>query len=109
MEVRKPGGVNLWPMFSFDLGFVFVILILCSFGLQVAGLQATLRNLETGMTVDSLNMTREERRLMYASGRGPTQSSVKAAREGSTRQREIDPTNLDVTNQSLPRHPNVRT
>ncbi|KAJ8035607.1 Sperm-associated antigen 16 protein [Holothuria leucospilota] len=73
---------------------------------QVAGLQATLRNLETGMTVDSLNMTREERRLMYASGRGPTQSSVKAAREGSTRQREIDPTNLDVTNQSLPRHPN---
>ncbi|PIK38766.1 putative sperm-associated antigen 16 protein [Apostichopus japonicus] len=72
---------------------------------QVAGLQATLRNLETATMFNSQNMTREERRLMYASGEGPTQSAVKTAKEGSSCRYEVDPSNLDVTNQELPRHP----
>lgn len=44
---------------------------------------------------------------MYASGEGPTQSAVKTAKEGSSRRYEVDPSNLDVTNQELPRHPKV--
>ena len=52
-------------------------------------------------------MTREERRAMFASGVGPTQSRVKDSRETMTNPRPLDPTSLDVTAQVLPRHPDV--
>ncbi|XP_072020813.1 sperm-associated antigen 16 protein-like [Amphiura filiformis] len=73
---------------------------------QVAGLQATLHNLKSGVSDGtSFDMTREERRAMFASGHGPTQYRVKETRDTMTRPRPLDSTSLDVTAQVLPRHP----
>ncbi|XP_071789054.1 sperm-associated antigen 16 protein-like [Asterias amurensis] len=73
---------------------------------QVSGLQATLRNLEgSSRESGSMELSKSDRRLMFASGVGPTQSSVRQAREVNTMPRQPNPQNMDVTAQPQPRHP----
>ena len=75
---------------------------------QVSGLQATLRNLEgSSRESGSMELSKSDRRLMFASGVGPTQSSVRQAREVNTMPRQPNPQNMDVTVQPQPRHPDV--
>ncbi|XP_033102274.1 sperm-associated antigen 16 protein-like [Anneissia japonica] len=74
---------------------------------EVVGLQSTLRNFQNGETdLLSHELTKEQRRLMYASGIGPTQSAVKAANEIHKKSATSDSKNKDVVNQKLPRHLN---
>eukprot|EP00057_Strongylocentrotus_purpuratus_P034520 XP_795557.3 PREDICTED: sperm-associated antigen 16 protein [Strongylocentrotus purpuratus] len=73
---------------------------------QVSALQATLRSLESGLREGATQeMTKEERRLMFASGVGPTQQNVHRAREMTTEPFQPDPSSMDVTQQTIPRHP----
>ncbi len=57
---------------------IIIIMYLC---VQVSGLQATLRNLEGGSRDSgSIDLSKPERRLIFASGTGPTQSAFKETR-----------------------------
>ncbi|XP_071943272.1 sperm-associated antigen 16 protein-like [Antedon mediterranea] len=74
---------------------------------EVVGLQSTLRNFqgdESDMALHESTM-KEQRRLMFASGVGPTQSKVKEAND-MFRNSAAMTKSMDVVNQELPRYPN---